>query len=139
VYVPILGTFSLANLVILAIGLLIIWIIVTIPVYVAARFVVKDASFRDAMVATIFGPIVYVLTLFAVDYLFGPSIGTQGYTVALILALVAWISVFKASFRTGWLRGLVIALLAILVFAFLSVLFGLFLGVMLQPPFFPTL
>ena len=136
-YLPILGNFTVVDLILFAIGLVIIWIIVSIPVYIAAKAVMPGASFQDSMVATIFGPIIYVVTLFSIDYLLGTSIGSQGYTVALILAFVAWVYVFKVSFRTGWLRGLATALLAILVFAFVSVLFGVFLGVMVQAPFFP--
>ena len=136
-YLPIVGDFSVISLLIFAVGLIIIWIIVSIPVFIAARLVTPNASFRDAMVATIFGPIIYVVTIFAVDYFFGVIVGSQGYILALILAFIAWIWVFKASFRTGWLRGLAIALLAILVFAFISFLFGILLGIMVQPPFFP--
>jgi hypothetical protein len=136
-YLPIIGNFTLVDLVIFAVGLIIIWIIVSIPVYIAAKLVVPDASFQDSLVATIFGPIIYVLTLFGAYYFLGAGIGSQGYMWALILAFIGWVFVFKVSFRTVWLRALVTALIAILVFAFVSVLFGAFLGVMVQPPFFP--
>jgi hypothetical protein len=137
VFLPVIGDFTLVNLLVFAVGLIIIWIIVSIPVYIAAKLFMPDASFQDAMVATIFGPIIYVVTLFGVDYFLGAAIGSQGYIWALILAFIAWVFVFKVSFRTGWLRAPVIALIAILVFAFVSFLFGFFLGVMVQPPFFP--
>jgi len=137
VFLPVIGDFTLVNLLVFAVGLIIIWIIVSIPVYIAAKLVIPNASFRDTMVATIFGPIIYVITLFGVDYFLGAVIGSQGYMWALILAFIGWVFVFKVSFRTGWLRALVIALVAILVFAFVSFLFGIVLGVMVQPPFLP--
>lgn len=136
-FLPVIGDFTLVNLLVFAVGLIIIWIIVSIPVYIAAKLVIPNASFRDTMVATIFGPIIYVITLFGVDYFLGAVIGSQGYMWALILAFIGWVFVFKVSFRTGWLRALVIALVAILVFAFVSFLFGIVLGVMVQPPFLP--
>ena len=138
-YLPIIGNFTLLDLAVFAVGLIIIWIIVSIPVYIAARLVLPDASFQDALVATIFGPIIYVITLFGAYYFLGAVIGSQGYIWGLVLGFIGWVFVFKASFRTGWLRALVTALMAILVFAFVSVLFGAFLGVMVQPPFLPIL
>jgi hypothetical protein len=136
-YLPVIGNFTLVNLVVFAVGLIIIWILVSIPVYIAAKLVMPDASFQDALVATIFGPIIYVITLFGAYYFLGAVVGSQGYIWAIILAFIGWVFVFKVSFRTGWLRALVVASIAILVFAFVSVLFGTFLGVMVQPPFFP--
>ena len=139
-FVPIIGQLTIANLLILLVGLVILWIIVSIPVYIAGKLVTAGrASFGDAMVATLFGPIVYVITLFAVNFFLGTLIGSGAYILALILAFIAWVGVFKFSFRTGWLRALAIALLAILVFALISVLFGTFLGVMVPAPFFPKL
>ena len=137
-FLPLLGNFTLVNLAVFTVGLIIIWIIVSIPVYIAAKLVMPEASFQDTLVATIFGPIMYVIILFGADYFIGAVVGSQGYILALVLAFVAWVFVFKVSFRTGWLRALVIALMAILVFAFVIFLFGIFLGVMLQPPFFPA-
>jgi len=134
---PVIGEFTLASLVAFIIGLVVIWIIVTIPVYIIAKFFMPKASLRDALVATIFGPLVYVVTLFAADYLLAAVIGILGYILALAFAFIAWVWIFKISFRTGWLRGLVIALLAIVVFAFLSYVFGFFLGLMVPTPFFP--
>ena len=136
-YLPIIGNFTLVDLVVFAVGLIIIWAIVSMPVYIAARLVMPNASFQDALVATIFGPIIYVITLFGAYYFLGAVIGSQGYTWALVIAFIGWVLIFKVSFRTGWLRALVVALIAILVFAFVSVLFGFYLGVMVQPPFFP--
>jgi hypothetical protein len=134
---PIIGNFTLVDLVVFAVGLIIIWAIVSIPVYIAARLVMPEASFQDSLVATIFGPIIYVITLFGAYYFLGAVIGSQGYMWALVIAFIGWVFIFKVSFRTGWLRALVVALIAILVFAFVSVLFGFYLGVMVQPPFFP--
>ena len=136
--VPVIGDLTLVNILVFAVGLIILWVIVSIPVYIAGKIVTAgESTLGDAMVATIFGPIVYAITLFAVSFLLSSLIGSTAYIWALILAFIAWVWVFKASFNTGWLSALVIAILAIFVFAVLSILFGALLGVMVPAPFFP--
>lgn len=137
---PLIGEFTVLNIVIFVIGLIIIWLIVSIPVYLAGKVVTAGKStLGDAMVATLFGPIVYAITLFAMDFLLGPLVGSSDYILSLIIAFVAWLAVFKASFGTGWLRALAIALLAVLILAGLSLLFGALLGIMIPAPFFPRI
>jgi len=80
---------------------------------------------------------VYAVTLFVVDFFLGSLIGGGAYILSLVLAFIAWVWVFKASFKTTWLGALAIAILAILVFAVLSLLFGALLGIMVPAPFFP--
>ncbi len=134
----IIGQLSLIGLLAIIVGLIILWIIVSIPVYIAGKIVTSgEATIGDAMIATLFGPIVYAITLFLVDFFLGALIGSSAYVWALILAFIAWVWVYKASFKTGWLGALAIAILAILVFAVLSFIFGLLLGVVVPAPFFP--
>ncbi len=136
--VPVIGDLTLLNILVFAVGLVIIWVIVSIPVYIAGKIVTAgEATLGDAMVATLFGPIIYAITLFVVDFLLGALIGSGAYIWALIIAFIAWVGVFKASFNTGWLRALAIAILAILVFTVISIIFGAVLGVMVPAPFFP--
>ena len=139
-FAPIIGEVTPLGLLALVIGILIMWVIVSVPVHIAGKIVTAGASsLGDAMVATLFGPIVYVITLFVVDYFLGELIGTASYIFALVLAFIGWVWVFKASFRTSWLAGLSIALLAILVFAAISIIFSAILGLMVPAPFFPHL
>ncbi len=96
----ILSQTNLLSLVVLIIGLVILWIIVSIPAYLAGKVVTSGRStFGEAMIATLFGPIVYAITLFVVDFFLGAIIGGIAYVFALILAFIAWVWVFKASFR----------------------------------------
>ena len=137
-FVPILGQLTLVDLLLIVVGLIILWVIVSIPVYIAGKIVTSgEATLGDAMIATLFGPIVYAVTLFAVDYFLGGLIGGGAYVWALVLAFIAWVWVFKASFKTTWLGALAIAIVAILVFAVLSLLFGALLGIVVPAPFFP--
>ena len=134
----IIGNMTLTSLLVTVIGLIILWIIVSIPVWLAGKAVTGGkATFGDAMIATLFGPIVYAVTLIIVDYFLGALIGSTAYIIALILALIAWIWVYKASFRTGWLGGIGIAILAWIIFVVISIIFGALFHVAVPGTFFP--
>ena len=134
----IIGNMTLTSLLVTIIGLIILWIIVSIPVWLAGKAVTGGkATFGDAMIATLFGPIVYVVTLIIVGYFLGTLIGSTAYIIALILALIAWIWVYKASFRTGWLGGIGIAILAWIIFVVISIIFGALFHVAVPGTFFP--
>ena len=134
----IVGNMTLMSLLVTIIGLIILWIIVSIPVWLAGKAVTGGkATFGEAMIATLFGPIVYAVTLVAVDFLLGGLIGSTGYIIALILAFIGWIWVYKASFKTGWLGGIAIAVLAVIIFVVLSILLGAIFGLVVPAPFFP--
>jgi hypothetical protein len=129
---------NLISLVALIIGLIILWIIVSIPAYMAGKVVTAGRStFGEAMVATLFGPIVYAVTLFVVGSVLGLIIGSTAFLFALILAFIAWIWVYKASFRTGWLAGLAIAILTVIVFAILNLIVGSLFRSIIPAQYFP--
>jgi hypothetical protein len=122
------------------ISLIVLWIIVSIPVWLAGKALTGgDASFGDALLATLAGPIVYVLVTFVVDFFLSALIGSSAFVFGYILALIAWIWVFKASFDTGWLRAILIAILAWILFVVLSVIVGVLFGVAYPSPFFPPI
>jgi len=131
---------SLLSLLATIIGLIILWIIVSIPVWLAGKAVTGGkATFGDAMIATLFGPIVYAVTLFIVGYFLGALIGSSAYIIALILALIAWIWVYKSSFRTSWLGGIAIAILAWIIFVVISIILGALFGIIVPHTFFPRI
>jgi hypothetical protein len=118
--------------------LIILWIVVSIPVWLAGKTVTGGkGTFGEAMLATLFGPIVYAVTLILVDVFLGTIIGPGAYIIALILAFIAWIWVYKASFKTGWLGGIAIAILAVIIFAVMSFVLGILFGLAVPAPFFP--
>ena len=136
----ILGNMTPMNLLVTIIGLIILWIVVSIPVYLAGKAVTgRRATFGEAMAATLFGPIVYAVTLIIIDFFLGPLIGPSAYAIAVVLAFIAWIWVYKSSFRTGWLRGIGIAVLAVIIFAVMSIILGAILGQLIPTRFFPHL
>jgi hypothetical protein len=131
---------NLTSLIITIIGLIFLWIIVSIPVWLSGKVIAgHKASFGDALLATLAGPIVYAIVVFVVDLALGPIIGSSAYIFGYILALVAWIWVFKASFGTGWLKAIMIAILAWVIFIVLSIIVGGLFGVAYPAPFFPHL
>jgi len=117
---------DLFSLIIIIVVLIVLWILVSIPVYIAAKAVTGGrASFGQAMLATLLGPIVFALVRYiAILFLGFLSIGSASL-LALVLAFIAWLWVYKSSFHTGWLQALGIALLAIVVFIVLSLIIGI--------------
>ncbi len=137
---PSLSSLTLTDVLVTIIGLVILWVVISIPAWLAGKAMTGGKStFGDAMVATLIGPIVYFVVLIAVDFFLGTLIGSGAFIIALILAFVAWIWVYKSSFGTGWLGGLGIAILAIIIFAVMSVILGALFGIVVPASFFPHL
>jgi hypothetical protein len=110
------------------IGLIVLWVIVSIPVWIAAKLLTLGrAKFTRAMLVTAVGPIIYAIVFFISATLLTVAIGnlTLPVIIAFIVSFIAWIWVFKKGFDTGWLRALGIAFLAVIVFAVIGVLISL--------------
>ena len=104
------------------IGLIVLWIVVSIPVWLAGKAATGGkGTFGDALLATLAGPIVYFIVTFLVGFFLSAVIGSAAYVFGYILALIAWIWVFKASFQTGWLQAILIALLAWVIYIVVSI------------------
>jgi hypothetical protein len=84
----------------------------------------------------LFGPIVYGVVLVVVDFFLGAIIGNTAFIWAYLLAFIGWIWVYKASFHVGWIRGLGIAILAIIMFVIINYILGVLFGVALPGTFF---
>jgi hypothetical protein len=132
--------FTVPNIIFAIVSLVILWIIVSIPVWLAGKAITgKNATFGDALLATLAGPIVFFLVTIIVDFFLTAVIGSSAFVFGYILALIAWVWVFKASFETGWIRAILIAILAWVIFVVLSVIVGVIFGVTYPSPFFPTI
>jgi hypothetical protein len=107
------------------VGLLALWIIVTIPVWIAAKILTLGrAKFTRAMLVTAVGPIIYAIVFFISSVILALTFGERSVLVVIsfIIAFIAWIAVFKKGFNTGWLRAFGIAILATVVFAVIGVI-----------------
>ena len=128
------GPFDLA---IYLIGLMVLWVVVSIPVYFAGRAVRgRSASFGDALGATLGGVVVYYIVYFAVAFFLGAVIGGSADIFGLLIGLLAWLAVFRAAFHTGWLGAIGIVFIAWLILLVLDFLLVAAFGVRF-PDFFP--
>ena len=129
---------TLTNVLFTIISFIILWIVVSIPVWLAAKVLTGGhATFGGALLATLAGPIVFYIVTFLVGFFLGAIIGSGAFVIGWILALIAWIWVYKASFETGWIKAILIAILAWVIFIVLSFIIGVLFGVSYPSPFFP--
>lgn len=115
---------DLASIIIAITSLVIIWAIVSIPVWISSKiFLSRRASFGRAMLVTAAGPMVYAFVLFISTTIISLAIGNRLSLITslgVVLAFLAWIYVFKRGFETGWIRATAIAFVAILVFVIIG-------------------
>ena len=119
-----------------------LWIIVSIPVYLAARVVTGGVvRFTQAMGATILGPAAYLAVITFSTAILGSIVGGIATLPAVILALLVWLWIYKASFKIGWLTAIGIAVLAIIVFIVASFAIVFAMGMLMPgttPPMLPA-
>lgn len=131
---------DLVGLVLLIVVLVILWIIVSIPAYLAGKIVTGGKStLGEAMAATVLGPIVYIIVRLGIDFFLAGVLGGAAIIIGYVLAFLAWIWVYKSIFKTGWLGGLAIAILAIIVFVIFSLIVGALFGLFVSVPSLQTL
>lgn len=129
---------TLAGLLVLAVALVILWVVISLPVYVAGKLVTGGkAEFGDAMVATLGGAIAYILVLWGGTFFLSLVISpTAAVVIAFVLALVSWVAVYGSSFDTGWLGGLAIAIVGWAVLVIIDLVLVSVFGVAI-PKFYP--
>jgi hypothetical protein len=138
-----LGAFSftfptdLSAIIVLLVALVILWIVVSLPVYAAGKLLTEGKSgLGEAMGATLGGALVYFIVFWGVAFFLGPILGQGAIVLGFFLALIAWLAVYRASFDTSWLGTFGIVLVAWLVFFVLDVFLVATFGVTF-PKFYP--
>lgn len=107
------------------IALVIIWVVVSLPVYLVAKVITGGkATLGQAMGATLLGPIVYVMASLFAAALLSLLGGVPAVAFATLIAFVAWLWLYKSIFRTGWVQALLIAVLATVLFIAIGALFA---------------
>ncbi len=125
------------GLIILAIALVVLWIVVSIPVYISGELITGGrADFGSAMGATLGGALMYVIVLWAGTFLLTPILGASALVISFVLALVVWLAVYRAAFDTGWLGALGIVIVGWLVLLVMDVILTSLFGVSF-PKFYP--
>ncbi len=126
-----------AGLVVYLVGLVVLWVVVSVPVYFAGRAVKgRQASFGNALGATLGGVVAYYLVYFLVAFFLGAVIGAPANVIAVLIAFVAWLAVFRSAFRTTWLGAVGIVVIAWLILIIIDFLLVALFGVKF-PDFFP--
>jgi hypothetical protein len=128
---------TLSATLIWVVGLIILWVVISIPVYFAGKMINQDkATFGQAMGATLGGELAYFIVLYAVVFFLGASLGATAALLGLGLALVTWLAVYRAAFDTSWARALGIVVVAWVVLLVLDAILIAFVGVSI-PKFYP--
>ncbi|QQG49463.1 MAG: hypothetical protein HY247_03960 [archaeon] len=95
------------------VGLVILWVIVSIPVYFAGKAVTHGRSgFRTAMGATLGGGLAYFIVYWVVAFFLGPVLPSSALALASIIGIIVWLAVYRSAFDTGWLGAIGIVVLA---------------------------
>ena len=98
------------------IGLVVAWIVISIPLYLAAKVVAgRRATFGKALLASLIGPVVEYLFLFVFILFLTPFIGVAAIPIALILAIIILIYVYASIFSTSWLGVLGFAIISFII------------------------
>jgi hypothetical protein len=130
---------SIFGILVYFVGLIILWAILSIPVYFAGKAITHGKSdFGDAMGATLGGAIAYLIVFFGVSFFLGYVIGDSASIFALVLALIVWLAVYRAAFRTTWIKAVGIVLLSWVFLLVISYIMVLALGIAF-PDFFPLI
>jgi hypothetical protein len=128
---------DLAGLLFLIVELVILWIIISIPVYFAGKAITAgNATFGDAMSATLGGGLAYFIVYFGVVFFLTPLLGPSTTVFALILAILVWLAVYRASFDTDWIQAIGIVIVAWVILLLLDLVLVRAFGIGF-PDFFP--
>ena len=108
--------------------LLIVWIIVSIPVYISAKiFTGGRATILQSMLATLVGSILYVLMTVIISFFIDSAI------ISSLISFLFYLWVFKSIFNVGWMQAAGIAILAIV----FTIIIQIILTGVLAIPFLP--
>ncbi|MFN4336629.1 MAG: hypothetical protein ACK4FV_03475 [Candidatus Nitrosocaldus sp.] len=111
-----------------------LWIIISIPVYISAKILTAGrVRFIHTMGATALGPILYTGVMLVSAALLSDILGTNAIIPAMVLAFLAWLWVYKNIFKTSWKQAFGIALLALIVFIGIMIIFLLVMAIIMIP------
>lgn len=98
---------------------LITWLVASIFVYFAARFVTDRSSFIAALLSVLIGSVLAALVAIGISALEWPAM------VGTILGLAAYALVIAIFYRTDWIKGAIIGLVAGVLYVVVTYLVGL--------------
>ncbi len=107
---------DLVQLIIAIVVLIIGWVIISIPLWLAAKvWTGGQATMGQAMLGMLLGGIVFAL-VYVGTYLLTNIITSSSIAVIVagIVAFLAFLGLYKMLFNVGWLKALGIAILAVI-------------------------
>ena len=113
-------------LVITIIVLIVGWIIISIPLWLAAKALTAGkATLGAAMLGTLLGIFVFTLIYF-LTYVVSSTFVDQATAaaVSLLFGFLAFLALYKGLFNVGWIGALAIAILAVIFTAIIVVVIG---------------
>ena len=90
---------------------LVTWVVTALFIYFAARIVADRSSFIAALLVALVGSLLAILVG-----------GLVGGTLGLVLAIATWALVCAIFYRTSWLKGAVVGLVAWVLFYLVTIL-----------------
>jgi len=112
---------SMVDAVLGILGFIVLWVLISLSLYIASRLTGVRTSFGNAMVTSLLAAIAF----FLVDMIFS-LIGL--HAIGVLLGIIAVLFVIKSRERIGWLHALGISVLTIIILVIVLVVLGVLLG-----------
>lgn len=111
------------------------WLVASFPLYIAGRVISgRRATFGEAMVAAVIGPLVTIFFFIVVSALLFPFLLGFAYLIGFIVAIGALSYIFGALFRTSTLGGFGIALISFIFTVVIFVIISFFVILLTGQP-----
>ncbi len=130
-------TLTLGSITVIILTILVSWIIISIPIYLAGKIISgKHTTFGKAMVAAIAAPIITLIFFFIVTIGLTIFLGPLAIVIGFIVSIIVLSYVYASIFDTGLLGGFAIAVLGTIITYVVSFIVALLIGTSLV--FLPT-
>lgn len=119
---------TIGGIAIVIVFLILEWIIITIPAYLAAKLFGSDTSFSRAMGAVLLSEIAAVIIIIIFVFI---SIAYKSFILGisgLIIAFIAVLGVYKSMFNVGWGAAfgiIIVSIIIVIIFNLVLSFFGI--------------
>jgi hypothetical protein len=120
--------FDLAAVLIELLINIIFWVITVVPaLWLSGRFLAgkEHAKFTDALWIVVLGTIIFYFVGYTIESFFTGLTGT--IWISYLVLLIVWLALVKHFFDCGWLKALVISIIAVIIAIVIWVIIGLIL------------
>jgi len=113
--------FSMVDAVLSILSFIVLWVLISLSLYIASRLTGVRTSFGSATVTSLLAAIAF----FLVDMIFS-LVGL--HAIGVLLGIIAVLFVIKSRERIGWLHALGISVLTIIILVIVLVVLGVLFG-----------